>query len=284
MKFENSAAAIVTARPVATVTATARPVTATARPPAAANRPVAVAVTRTVTATRRFFVRALFGMLMLPALLAGGAASATSLAPAEGALDDTAYLLRLGLMRGHLLVGRELFSQGETAAAKTHAKHPQDEIYAQLADSFKERGARGFAAELSAHARAVESGDAAAVNAAYRKVSAAIRRHERAVKASRLQVARVVTELLRVAAEEYAIGVVDAELANAHEYQDAYGFTQVALQWAREKKFARIAGQINAVGDMWHGLTPQKSLPHAASRLYGAAARVEILALRLAAK
>ena len=39
-------------------------------------------------------------------------------------------------------------------------------------------------------------------------------------------IARVVVELLREAAAEYAIRVVDGRLANPHEYQDAYGFTQ----------------------------------------------------------
>jgi len=188
-------------------------------------------------------------------------------------------------MRGHLQVGHELFNQGEHDAAQTHSKHPGDELYGVLQKSFEERGARGFAGELSAHADAVEANNPARVRAAYTDVIDAIRRHERSVTATPALVAEVVVDLLRVAADEYAIGIVDGRLENAHEYQDAYGFTQVALEWAGQvdrAAFGRVTERLLGIADLWPALAPPNRVPQSASRLYGAAAEVEILTLGLA--
>lgn len=236
------------------------------------------------------FIKRLFATPATAALLAAAFclnASATDLDVPDGAVGDADYLLYLGLMRGHLMVGHELFNQGEHDAAQTHSKHPGDELYAVLLKSFDERGARGFADELSAHAAAVEDGDEARVRAAYRAVMDTIRRHERTVTAAAPLVAEVVVELLRVAADEYAIGIVDGRLENAHEYQDAYGFTQVALEWAGRvdrAAFGRVTERLSAIGDMWPALVPPNRVAHSASRLYGTAAEVEILTLRLASR
>ena len=62
------------------------------------------------------------------------------------ATDDTAYLVQLGLIRGHLRVGYALLEAGADAAAATHSKHPSDELYADLEDAFTARGKPGFAA------------------------------------------------------------------------------------------------------------------------------------------
>ena len=95
----------------------------------------------------------------------------------------------------------------------------------------------------------------------------------------------VTVALLREAAAEYAIGIVDGRLSNAHEYQDAYGFTRVALSWARsdgpDEVLGRIAERIDALKDMWPSLVPPDELQQKAARLYGAAAEVEILGLDL---
>jgi hypothetical protein len=40
-----------------------------------------------------------------------------------------AYLTHLGLVRGHLGVGVDLYREGAQDAAQTHMKHPGDELY-----------------------------------------------------------------------------------------------------------------------------------------------------------
>lgn len=226
------------------------------------------------------------------AVAAAGCVPSTVAVPAA-MQADAEYLLQLGLMRGHLLVGHALFSLGEEAAAQSHAKHPRDELYAGVAGEFAGRGAAGFAPELAAHAAAVEAGDAAAVEVAYDRVVAAIRRSEAVVPATPSLAARVIRLLLEQAAAEYAVGIVDGRLENAHEYQDAYGFTQVAIgialathasldgDDADRSVFAAIADRLGGLAPMWPSLMPPQRLDASAAQLAVAAEGVAIDALGL---
>jgi hypothetical protein len=72
------------------------------------------------------------------------------------ATNDAAYLTQLGLIRGHLNVGFDLYQQGEVDAAKTHMKHPGDELYAALEPAFAARGVPGFAKQLETLAAMVQ--------------------------------------------------------------------------------------------------------------------------------
>ena len=208
----------------------------------------------------------------------------------EPQMGDATYLYRLGLVRGHLLVGNALFELGEQEAAGTHSKHPTDELYAPMEMEFAARGTNGFAAELEAHAEAVAGGDEDAVQARYAELVAAIAANENVVEVSPVLAADVIARLVREAAVEYTIGIVDGKPANAHEYQDAYGFTQIARLWAQrmaadypghESVFDRIGETVDGLADMWPALMPPAEVPHTASRLYGAAADIEIAALDL---
>ena len=206
-------------------------------------------------------------------------------------MDDAEYLYRLGLMRGHLLVGHALFDLGKRMAAGTHSKHPTDELYAPMQTEFAARGSAGFAAQLEAHADAVANGDADTVAERYAQLLAAIGENEQVVDASVELVAKVIVRLVREAAREYAIGIVDGKPANAHEYQDAYGFTQIARLWAERSGnlasaadkpvFDRIGEVFEALDEMWPALMPPPTVSCRAAQLYGAAADIEILALEL---
>lgn len=238
-------------------------------------------------------IRRLRGGLLLAALavLAGCVAAPPAVPVAVQA--DAEYLLRLGLMRGHLLVGNALLALGHAGAAQTHAKHPSDELYSDVAAEFATRGVDGFAAELEAHAAAVAGADAAAAKATYAALDQAIARCEGAVSASPSLAARVIARLLNEAAREYAVGVVDGQLRNAHEYQDAYGFTQVAQQLARARHaaldandpdraiFAAIARRIAALGELWPTLMPPPDVDADAAPIAAAATDVAEQALKL---
>jgi hypothetical protein len=208
--------------------------------------------------------------------------------------DDAAYLAQVGLMRGHLWVGHQLYLAGLVEMAATHMKHPQAEIYSTLIDAFTGRDVPGFAEELTALADAVTGKEPeAAVQSAYDQLSAAIAVNERdgADTRSPAVIAATMVALLRTAGEEYAIGIVDEQVANVHEYQDALGFTQVARQWAASPAFAAtpeavaaaasLQAQLDALLPLWPTLAPEGPVPFSAERIYGAAARMEITALSL---
>lgn len=206
--------------------------------------------------------------------------------------NDIAYLSRLGLIRGHLLVGYQLYRQGEADMAITHMKHPRDELYAGLVPAIEYRGGKRFDVALSKLANCVTSrASQEDVATAYQELEIAIKAAEAVVKAD-LQISlQSIKTLIRTAADEYAIGVDNGELVNAHEYQDAYGFTEIAKRRLQElpesmrSQSQETIDKVNAyladIADLWPSIAPEGNVEGDASRLYGAAARIEISALSL---
>ncbi len=230
------------------------------------------------------------GALFLLAACPGERAVLDSGEPSPLATDDTAYLVQLGLIRGHLLVGHALLEAGADAAAATHSKHPSDELYADLEGAFEARGKPGFAPALSELATAFEAGDLRDAREMHDAVREAISDAESAAVVNPVKAANVILGLLRVAAWEYGIGITDGEVTNAHEYQDAWGFTQTAKDWAAKlaesgesaSVFSAIETRLGELDDLWPELVPSEVTPAMnAARLYGAAAEVEIMALDL---
>lgn len=211
----------------------------------------------------------------------GGEAAAAE--PAVALL--TALLTALGLVEGHLRAGAGLYAEGRTEMAAGHMKHPGDEIYAGLTPMLEAAGAPGFADELAALAAAVEGGASPGeVEEAHGRVLAAIETARAAAKASPHEQAEAIEALLREAAEEYEVGVVGGMVAELHEYQDAWGFTQVAA--AQAAAMAAVAPEASAsmvaaiaqTDAIFPGLVPEGPVAGEAAVLLGAAARVELVA------
>lgn len=204
--------------------------------------------------------------------------------------DEAAFLARIGLMRGHLWVGIKLYREGHLAMAKTHMKHPKDELYAGLEPVFKARGVEGFAEELTVLANAVnnEKGDEA-VESSYEILLEAITASEGIDNMTAKDALVSISQMIRTAADEYAIGVKSGKIVNVHEYQDAYGFTEIAierLERLNEKQQAQAADDIAKTKDilinlrtLWPTVNPQGDVEGDASHLYGAAARIELRAM-----
>lgn len=178
-------------------------------------------------------VLAVLGVLVACASGTGGALVSPEPVERHDPVDsDLAYLTHLALIRGHLHVGVELYRGGYFDHAAMHMKHPGDELYADLIPVFERADLVGFGDELLALSDAViGQGDVAVVEAAHEQVLAAIAVAERdgvmltSTPAINLS---IVEGLVREAADEYAIGVVDGAVVNVHEYQDSYGFTRIA--------------------------------------------------------
>ena len=130
---------------------------------------------------------------------------------------------------------------------------------------------------------------------AYERLTAAIAQAEQALGKRPLAAATavaVIINLLREAAAEYDEAFIDGKLSNAHEYQDAYGFTQIALAWAQDLAkrddpqirdvAQRSIAELADLDAMWPALMPPNQVKTKAAQLLGAAARVEIAALDLA--
>ncbi len=224
---------------------------------------------------------------------AGGKSEGAAAAGADLTAADVGYLTQLGLIRGHLAVGYALYQRELPQLAETHMKHPREEIYASVVPAFNARGCAGFANDLESLAAAVKARAAQEeVAAIHAELAANITRCEQSASADDPAVlAKVIENLLRTAAAEYRIGVIDGVINNLHEYQDAWGFTQVASAWARSAAFADGAGAaavaaqlqdiIVELDGLWPSLDPEGRIDGDAARLFGAAARVQIAALPL---
>ena len=78
--------------------------------------------------------------------------------------------MQLGLMRG----------LNALDAARSHSKHPTDELYADKEREFAAHHTTGFSDKLEAHVLASQGEDAEAVEAAYAALTTAITRTEAA--------------------------------------------------------------------------------------------------------
>jgi hypothetical protein len=220
----------------------------------------------------------------------GGEGEGEGATQADLRTDNAAYLARLGLIRGHLWVGIKLYREGHIEMSKTHMKHPKDELYAGLEPVFKARGVEGFAEELSTLADAVnnEKGDNA-VEKAYDNLLEAITQSEGMSVMTAKEALVSISQMIRTAADEYAIGVKKGEVVNVHEYQDAYGFTEIAierLERLSEAQQQEAAGDIARTKELllelrtlWPTVNPQGNVEGDASALYGTAARIELAAM-----
>lgn len=219
----------------------------------------------------------------------GGESGAVVAPAAEDAA--TGYLPMLLLIEGHLQVGVALYREGKGDLAITHMKHPKDEIYADLEAELTEYGAAGFADELASLAAAVESGKPVAeVETAFGAVLAKVSDAKAKGDTAPRGVFDAIIATVRIAADEYGIGIVDGKVANLHEYQDAWGFVQAAkdsanrlagasdpdIKAAAEKALVALAEAETA----FNGLTPD-AVEGNALILQSAAAKIELAASRI---
>lgn len=205
--------------------------------------------------------------------------------------DRVDYLTDLAMVEGHMLVGVELYKLGEVEAAKPHMKHPADELYKELEGHFAELKVAGFAAELEAVGKAVGQGAAIAdVEALAAKLHEAIAA-SRGGELSSAETARTVVSLLRHAADDYVEGVKDGKVIEAPEYQDAWGFVQIAsrlmaaLPADEREEHAGPIGEIEAelakLAAAFPDLAGKAAIAADPTLLPAAAARIELAALAI---
>lgn len=223
-----------------------------------------------------------------------GGESGAPITPSDAvtqAQADAAYLASLGFIEGKLRVGTALYLEGEAEMAKPHLTQPADALYADLEPQLAARGIAGFAPELLALAGAVETGAAPdAVQAAFDAVMARLAM-ARAAETSPRAAFDAMLLLMRDAADDYAAGVTDGKLTDAHEYQDAWGYVQAVRAMASAltaspdpiiaKACARTLEALAETDAAFAGLAPDGPVPGDATLLQGAAARVELAASKV---
>ncbi len=146
-----------------------------------------------------------------------------------GEAKDIDYMTKLGLMKGHLLVAKELLDQNQPKQAEPHIGHPVEEIYVDVEEQLNERKVKEFKTTLvslqdlvksSAKDSKVKTSFASSMQAVDSAI-AALPADQRSKPGFGLQ---VINELLDSANSEYGAAIADGKITAPIEYQDSRGF------------------------------------------------------------
>ncbi|MCF2147872.1 helix-hairpin-helix domain-containing protein [Desmonostoc muscorum LEGE 12446] len=146
-----------------------------------------------------------------------------------GEAKDVDYMSKLGLMKGHLLVAKELLDQNQPKQAEPHIGHPVEEIYVDVEDQLNERKVKEFKTTLVSLQDLVKSSPKdnkvkTNFTSSVQAVDTAIAALPAAERAKPGFVLQVINELLDSANSEYGAAIANGKISAAIEYQDSRGF------------------------------------------------------------
>jgi hypothetical protein len=174
------------------------------------------------------------------AVVAGGVATLPTLPEAQPALgvlptedDDLDLLEKLGLMEGHLLIGRQLVEANMIRDALPHFGHPVSELYNYLKPELERRNVPDFKAQLDAlEEHVTAAGGGPRMIALYDEVVAGIRKGVLTVSAEQRRSPQfmlgVIALLIEDAMMDFEESIERGNVASRVEYHDAMGFIQQA--------------------------------------------------------
>ena len=146
--------------------------------------------------------------------------------------SDTAFLVRLKMMRAHFKAAAGALAHGNHAEAVMHITHPRTEIYPEIASALHSHGLKEFSGLLDGAERAFAGGNSEAMSSALEAAYAYLDKAEATVDGGspdsigiRLDSA---TLLLRAAVIEYQQAFEYSALSNLVEYHDGAYFVDEA--------------------------------------------------------
>jgi len=146
-----------------------------------------------------------------------------------GVAKDVDYMTKLGLMKGHLIVAKELLDLQQPKQAEPHIGHPVEEIYVGVEDQLNERNVKQFKDNLMGLQDLVKSQPknpqiATNFKVAMQDVDTAIQALPATERQSPQFVLQVMNGLLDAASSEYMSAIANGKVAAVIEYQDSLGF------------------------------------------------------------
>jgi hypothetical protein len=147
-----------------------------------------------------------------------------------GEAKDVDYLTKLGLMKGHMIVAKELIDLQKPDQAFPHIEHPVEEIYAEVEAQLKERNVKDFKQSLMDLQQLVKfKPKDPSIAAKYQESMASIDAAIAAVPAAQRQspklALQVINAILDTAGTEYMAAIANDKIKEIIEYQDSRGFT-----------------------------------------------------------
>lgn len=150
-----------------------------------------------------------------------------------GEAKDVDYMTKLGLMKGHLIVAKELLDLNKPKDAEPHIGHPVEEIYTDVEEQLSDRKVKEFKTTLISLQDLVKSnGKAETIKTNFTNSIQAIDGAIAALPAEQRSknsfVLQVINGLLDSANAEYGAAIANGKISAAIEYQDSRGFVVYA--------------------------------------------------------
>jgi hypothetical protein len=202
---------------------------------------------------RTLAVMAFAAIAALSACQPQPAAEAPAEAPADTAKENADFGLRLALMEGHMIVGRELLEAGQSQNAIPHFGHPVRELYSDMLPVIAARGGEQFDRDLVAlegmAAQGMSPAFATAYDAAMVKVHNARALIPADVQASDAYTLQLAADTVTTASQEYRNAIVAGKIGSLIEYHDARGFIfyisdLLAAHHGSDPRLAQVAALI----------------------------------------
>jgi DNA uptake protein ComE-like DNA-binding protein len=189
-----------------------------------------------------------------------------------GVEKDADYMVKLGLMKGHLFVAKELLDQNKPKDAEPHIGHPVEEIYTDVADQLNERKVQEFKTTLITLEDLVKAGakDNSKVTTNFKSsmqsIDMAIAALPESQRKSPNFLLQVINGLLDTANSEYGAAIADGKIKAAIEYQDSKGFITyvdmlyqgIAANMAKERPAEHkiISDSLKQLKTVWPTVVP----------------------------
>jgi len=179
-----------------------------------------------------------------------------------GEAKDADYMVKLGLMKGHLLVAKELLDMKRPAEALPHIGHPIEELYVTVADQLPARGVADFKATLDEAKDFIKDKPSdpqvmPKFNAAVAAVDKALAAIPATQRSSPTFIPQVINGLLDSASAEYG-GAISANKIEEVDYQDSRGFVAYASILAKDIATPLQKTNTKAQGELKAGLDDLK--------------------------
>jgi hypothetical protein len=177
-----------------------------------------------------------------------------------GEAKDLDYMVKLGLMKGHMMVAKELLDLGKPEQAEPHIGHPVEEIYADVEEQLNERKVKEFKSVLISLQDLVKAGakDKAKIEADFKTSVTAIDGAIAALPEDQRSDPKFDT-----ANSEYGAAISDGKIKEAIEYQDSRGFVVYAGELygkiaarVKPESGAKIAADMKALASAWPAVVP----------------------------
>ncbi len=176
----------------------------------------------------------------------------------DEASPDTAFMVRLKMLRAHLHAAASALAKGNSAEALQHIKHPRTEIYPEIANALNARGLKEFAHVLDSAEAAFAGGNAQAMSLALAATATELDRAEASIDPASLSSAGILPDaaalLLRTAVVEYHEAFEYSKLSNLVEYHDGAYFVAEASALLKKMETVFAARDPVALSRLQHSL------------------------------